>query len=71
MYIYYMTPEQRRNWLLNTMKKQTDQWLQEDKYEDWQKKNKPKNTYTFKPKRIIRTSDIYNKECLKYYPQLQ
>lgn len=49
------------------MKKQTDQWLQMDKYEDWQKKNKPKNTYTFKPKRQMRTKDIYDKECLKYY----
>ena len=64
-----MTPEQRRNWLLKTMKKQTDQWLQEDKYEEWQKKNKPKKSYTFKPVRYTRTKDIYNKECLKYYYQ--
>ncbi len=53
------------------MKKQTDHWLQEDKYEEWQKKNKPKNSYTFNPKRTIRTIDIYNKECLNYYTQLQ
>lgn len=62
-----MTYEQRRDWLLNTMKKQTDQWLQEDKYEEWQKKNKPKNTYTFKPKRTVRTKDIYNKKCINSY----
>ena len=62
-----MSYEQRRAWLLKTMKKQTDQWLQEDKYEDWQKKNKPKNSYTFKPKRYIRTQDIYDKEWLKSY----
>jgi hypothetical protein len=53
------------------MRKQTDSWLKEDQYEEWQKRNKPKHSYTFKPKRTIRTSDIYNKECLKYYPQLQ
>jgi hypothetical protein len=62
-----MTKEQRHNWLLKTMKKQTDQWLKEDQYEEWQKKNKPKNSYTFTPKRTIRTSDIYNKKCLDYY----
>ncbi len=62
-----MTYEQRRDHLLSMMKRQTDQWLQMDKYEDWQKKNKPKNTYTFKPKRQMRTKDIYDKECLKYY----
>jgi hypothetical protein len=64
-----MTHEQRRDWLLKTMKKQTDQWLQEDKYEDWQKRNKPKNSYTFKPKRYVRTKDIYNKEWLDSYYQ--
>lgn len=62
-----MSYEQRRDFLLKMMKKQTDHWLQEDKYEEWQKKNKPKQTYTFKPKRTMRTSDIYNKECLEYY----
>jgi hypothetical protein len=62
-----MSYEQRRDWLLKMMKKQTDQWLQEDKYEDWQKKNKPKNSYTFKPKRYVRTQDIYDKEWLKSY----
>jgi len=66
-----MTYEQRRDLLLKTMRKQTDQWLKEDQYEEWQKKNKPKKSYTFNPKRVIRTHDIYNKECLKYYPQLQ
>jgi hypothetical protein len=64
-----MTHEQRRDWLLKTMKKQTDQWLQEDKYEDWQKRNKPKQSYTFKPKRYVRTKDIYNKEWLDSYYQ--
>ena len=44
-----MTYEQRRDFLLKMMKKQTDHWLQEDKYEQWQKKNKPKQSYTFKP----------------------
>jgi hypothetical protein len=52
------------------MRKQTDQWLKEDQYADWEKKNKPKQSYTFKPKRYMRTKDIYNKECLEhYYPQ--
>ena len=62
-----MSYEQRRDFLLKMMKKQTDHWLQEDKYEQWQKKNTPKQSYTFKPKRTMRTSDIYNKECLEYY----
>lgn len=62
-----MTQEQRHIWLLKIMKKQTDHWLQEDKYEEWQKKNKPKYSYTFKPKRYVRTKDIYNKECLEHY----
>lgn len=62
-----MTQEQRHIWLLKIMKKQTDHWLQEDKYEEWQKKNKPKHSYTFKPKRYVRTKDIYNKECLEHY----
>jgi hypothetical protein len=61
--------ERRRNFLLKTMKKQTDQWLKEDQYEEWQKKNKPKKSYTFIPKRAIRTKDIYNKECLNSYYQ--
>lgn len=64
-----MTYEQRRDFLLKMMKKQTDHWLQEDKYEQWQKKNKPKQSYTFKPKRYVRTKDIYNKECLESYYQ--
>jgi hypothetical protein len=49
------------------MKRQTDNWLKEDQYEEWQKKNKPKKSYTFKPKRYVRTKDIYNKECLEQY----
>lgn len=64
-----MTQEERHIWLLKIMKKQTDHWLQEDKYEEWQKKNKPKQSYTFKPKRYVRTKDIYNKECLESYLQ--
>jgi hypothetical protein len=65
-----MTYEQRRDFLLKIMRKQTDHWLKEDQYAEWEKKNKPKQTYTFKPKRYIRTKDIYNKECLEhYYPQ--
>jgi hypothetical protein len=59
--------EQRRDFLLKTMKKQTDHWLKEDQYEEWQKKNKPKKSYTFIPKRTLRTQDIYNKKCLDYY----
>ena len=59
--------EQRRDFLLKTMKKQTDHWLKEDQYEEWQKKNKPKKSYTFIPKRTIRTQVIYNKKCLDYY----
>jgi len=51
------------------MKKQTDQWLKEDEYEEWQKKNKPKKSYTFKPKRVVRTKDIYNKAWLDSYYQ--
>lgn len=62
-----MTYEQRRDLLLQTMKRQTDNWLKEDQYEEWQKKNKPKKSYTFKPKRYVRTKDIYNKECLEQY----
>ena len=65
-----MTYEQRRDLLLKTMVKQTDHWLKEDQYIEWEKKNKPKHSYTFIPKRTMRTSDIYNKECLEhYYPQ--
>ncbi len=51
-----MTSEQRRNWLLKTMRKQTDQWLQEDKYEEWQKKKEKhgeKNIKLIKNKRGI------------------
>jgi hypothetical protein len=52
------------------MIKQTDHWLKEDQYVEWEKKNKLKHSYTFIPKRTMRTSDIYNKECLEhYYPQ--
>lgn len=51
------------------MKKQTDQWLRESEYEEWQKKNKAKQTYTFKPKRVVRTHDIYNKAWLDSYYQ--
>lgn len=40
------------------MKRQTDSLLKEDIYEDWQKKNKPKQGYTFKPVRPVRTHDI-------------
>ncbi len=64
-----MSYEQRRDFLLKTMKKQTDQWLKEDEYEKWQKKNKPKQTYTFKPVRYNRTKDIYNKQWLDSYYQ--
>ena len=51
------------------MKKQTDHWLQEDKYAEWQKKNKPKQSYTYNPKRVVRTQDIYDKEWLRSYSQ--
>lgn len=51
------------------MRKQTDHWLKEDEYEKWQKKNKPKQTYTFKPVRYNRTNDIYNKQWLDSYYQ--
>ena len=64
-----MTYEQRRDHLLKIMKKQTDQWLRESEYEEWQKKNKAKQTYTFKPKRTMRTHDIYNKAWLDSYYQ--
>ena len=46
-----MTYEQRRDLLLKTMIKQTDHWLKEDQYVEWEKKNKPKHSYTFIPKR--------------------
>lgn len=55
----YDTKEKRISFLLERIKKQTDQWLKEDEYEAWQKLNKLKNTYSFKPKRTIRTKDIY------------
>jgi hypothetical protein len=64
-----MTYEERRNWLLKTMKKQTDQWLKEEEYEKWQKKNKPKQSYTFYPVRCHRTNDIYDKQWLNSYYQ--
>jgi hypothetical protein len=64
-----MTYEQRRDLLLETMKRQTDNWLKGDQYEEWQKKNKPKKSYTFKPKVYVRTKDIYDKECLRQYYQ--
>jgi hypothetical protein len=58
--------QKRRDWLLKVMKKQTDQWLREDEYEEWQKKNKPKKSYTFIPKRAVRTKDLYNKSWVDY-----
>lgn len=61
--------ESRRDFLLARLKKDTDDLLRVDQYEDWQKKNKVKNSYTFKPKRVMRTKDIYNKECLNSYYQ--
>ncbi len=64
-----MSYEQRRDFLLKMMKKQTDQWLKEDEYEKWQNKNKPKQSYTFKPIRYNRTKDIYNKQWLDSYYQ--
>jgi len=66
-----MTYEERRDHLLTMMKRQTDHWLKEDQYEAWQKKNKPKKSYTFKPKVYIRTKDIYDKTCLDQYPHLR
>ena len=53
-----MSYEKRRDFLLQQMKRQTDQWLKEDIYEDWQKKNKPKQAYTFKPVRPVRTKEL-------------
>lgn len=50
--------EKRIEFLLAHMKKQTDLWLKEDMYEKWQKENKPKQGYTFKPKRVVRTHDL-------------
>lgn len=55
----YDTKEKRISFLLERIKRQTDQWLKEDEYDAWQKSNKPKKTYSFKPKRTIRTKDIY------------
>ena len=54
-----MTKQERLGFLLQMVKRQTDHWLKEDAYEDWQKKNKPKKSYSFKPKRTMRTKDIY------------
>jgi hypothetical protein len=53
-----MSYEQRRDLLLKQMKRQSDNWAREDIYEEWTKKNKPKQGYTFKPVRIVRTHDI-------------
>lgn len=65
-----MTYEQRRDHLLKMMKRQTGQWIKEAEYELWQKSNKPKNTYTFKPKKIVRTKDITDRNWLdRYYSQ--
>lgn len=61
-----MSYEQRRDFLLQQMKRQTDNWLKEDIYEDWQKKNKPKNGYTFKPKRTVRTHDLLHYSRFNY-----
>jgi hypothetical protein len=61
--------ESRREFLLKMLKKDTDQLLKVDQYEKWQKSNKPKNSYSYKPKRVMRTKDIYNKECLNSYYQ--
>lgn len=58
--------EKRIEFLLAQMKKQTDQWLKEDIYEDWQKKNKPKSGYTFKPKRTVRTHDLLHYSRFNY-----
>jgi hypothetical protein len=48
------------------MRKQTDQWLKEDLYEEWLRKNKPKQGYTFKPVRTVRTHDLGRKPKFKY-----
>ena len=40
------------------MRRQSDNWAREDIYEEWLKKNKPKQGYTFKPVRPVRTHDI-------------
>ena len=53
-----MSYEQRRDWLLKQMRRQSDNWAREDIYEEWLKKNKPKQGYTFKPVRTVRTHDI-------------
>lgn len=58
--------EKRISFLLEQMKKQTDQWLREDIYEDWVKKNKPKQAYTFKPVRTVRTHDLSKRGKFKY-----
>lgn len=61
-----MSYEQRRDFLLSQMTKQTDSWIKEDIYEEWQRKNKPKRSYTFKPVRPIRTHDLFKQSKLKY-----
>lgn len=42
--------EIRRDLLLKQIKKQTDHILKEDKFELWEKENKLKKSYTYKPK---------------------
>ena len=58
--------ENRIEFLLGQMRRQTDSWLKEDIYEDWLKKNKPKTGYTFKPKRTVRTHDLFKQSKFKY-----
>ena len=61
-----MSYEQRRNLLLKQMRRQSDNWAREDIYEEWLKKNKPKQGYTFKPVRAVRTHDIFRQPKFKY-----
>lgn len=61
-----MSYEQRRNLLLKQMIRQTDSWLKEDIYEEWQRKNKPKTGYTFRPVRPVRTHDLFKQNRFKY-----
>lgn len=61
-----MSYEQRRDLLLKQMKRQTDSWAREDIYEQWQRKNKPKQGYTFKPVRPVRTHDLFKQPKFKY-----
>jgi hypothetical protein len=48
------------------MRRQSDNWAREDIYEEWLKKNKPKQGYTFKPVRAVRTHDIFRQPKFKY-----